>query len=170
MMSSKYALAILSSALLTSLGRNPASAEGSIHVTVTYVLVVVEAGPTPRVERIPASRTFTLIPGLGVSVELSSEVNAPQSVFLNRGKWTELTAPNGLKYRAKSTVANGAFVVQSEYWNFGTTIRIRTDQRTSCEASIEYKLRSGDSYVMEGNFGKALASDVHAENVTCEIH
>lgn len=153
----------MTAALLAS---TPAWAD--IRIAVSYAKTEIEVLPVQTVRHSSNTVFFNL---KGRSVEISHAVGARNSGELGRPR--DRNALNGKERNSLLRVEAGNQLVDvASFPSFYIKTTIKTNRINACSAEIQTVLRPGHRYfeeILGPNREHAYFSDVHFDNVRCEI-
>ena len=167
------------SRLTASLGKNAAfcalaflasgemidKAAAGTRIAITYDEVKTEVAPKQKTFRTNESRVYTL---RGKNqVDFSGSGGFKTTAGMRIGN--DMDGSNGgLRFKLTYRILDGVLFIVTDLDSYTTTRKIRTDGKSSCVSTLEYKRKAGHEY-FEFPALKVTFSDMHAENVTCSI-
>jgi hypothetical protein len=146
---------------------NAPSARADGIITVSYDFVETRVSPRQETIRSHISANFSLSTKKGVDLSVAGAKT--------RAKLGGSVPGFDAAGQAATTtfhIVNGAFVVTTRHPGNFSVLRIVTDGRTSCSATMTYFRNPGHQYFEATTMNQVesiLASDFQAQNMTCSI-
>lgn len=142
------------------------NAAAGVRITITYDEVKTEVAPQQRTFRTSENRVYTL---RGKNqVDFSGSGGFKTAAGMRLGNDMESQTSGGLPFKLTYRILNGVLFVVTDLESYTTTRKIKTDGKSACSSTLEYKRKAGHQY-FEIPALKVTFSDMHAENIACSI-
>ncbi len=145
----------------------------NIEITVAYTVVATEVSPHNGTYRSAWSRTLRLSARNAIQDVLTyngTVVSAAQRTL--GSSFQGVANANGLPVHNAIRIVRGAIVIPNEYETYTDVTTIKTDGRTSCSATMSFRLKPGHLRFETAepvSHAAVVLSDLHAEDFTCSI-
>jgi hypothetical protein len=155
------ALALLASGQMIDM------AAAGARITITYDEVKTEVAPQQKTFRTSENRVYTLHGKNQVDFSGSGGFKTTAGMRLGNDMEGE-TNGGGLRFKLTYRILNGVLFVVTDLDSYTTTRKIKTDGKSACTSTLEYKRKPCHQY-FEIPALKVTFSDMHAENIACSI-
>jgi hypothetical protein len=156
----------LCAAILFAGGQTIDSAYAGARITITYDEVKTEISPHQKTFRTSENRVYTLH-GKN-EVDFSGSGGFKTAAAMQLGNDMESQTSGGLRFKLTYRILSGVLFVVTDLSSYTTTRRIKTDGKSGCASTLEYKKKAGHANFDIPDLNVTL-SDMHAENITCSI-
>jgi hypothetical protein len=143
------------------------SARAEVTATIKYDMVETQVSPHQATLRYPVSVSFRISADKRVDTSASTGIKTRAKL----GESTTGVNESGEASTAVYRVVNGAIVITTHAPGYFSVLRIKTNGRTECSATLEYFRNPGHQYIeaVSRTNESVLASNFQAENMTCSI-
>jgi hypothetical protein len=148
----------------------PARADTKVIVSYTQV----DNQVTPTTHEFRNNRRTIIVLTNDKKIRTGADINGSHSLSAIHELNVPIFAHNqaGVEYVIRYSIENGQIVVASFLPSYKIITRISTDGKSKCSATREYKLLPGHRVFEDKDFNNkqdVTMSNVHAEDVTCDI-
>lgn len=144
-------------------------ARADVKATIRFTLVETRVSPRQEVVTTPITTNFQISDDKGVDSSSSTGLKGQR---MRLGGASAGFSEAGDPMTSTVRIVGGAFVVTNRNPGFYSVLRLTTDGRTTCSATLKYFRTPGHQYfeaITTNGQERIMASNFTAENMTCSI-
>jgi len=139
----------------------------SVTITLNYVQVAVEEFPERKSYRWQQTRVYTLNINGGNKI-IAKELSGNGTFHFDENGVGSTS--DGQQYKTIFRILNGTIFIITDYEEYVTIRKIKTDGIAVCDSSLDFKKKPGRQYFIVHRGGSTIYySDRHIENLSCVI-
>jgi hypothetical protein len=145
------------------------SARAEVTATIKFNFVETRVSPRQETYRTPMSVSYRISADKGVDFSVSTGLKSRR---LNLGETFTGFNESGQTMTSTLRIVGGAVVLTNHNPGFSSVLRITTDGRATCSATMKYFRIPGHQYFEAVTMNRTetiMASNFTAENMTCSI-